>query len=289
MLVNQNVCRGWRMCVTACPYKKTYYNWQSGKSEKCILCFPRMETGQPSSCFQSCVGRIRYFGVLLYDAEQIEKVASSPQGELVEAQRNMILDPNDPNVIKEARRNGVHDSVIDYAQRSPVYRFVKEWKIALPLHIEFRTLPMLFYVPPMLPVMATKKNDTLCNNSTEDDLFQDIEQARVPIKYLANLFGAGDENVVRNALKKQKSVRMYRRHVTVGDIDASIIDQALKEADCSREEAEAIYRLTSLSTFNERFVIPPANREEAISMIRDPLEQKHEVGFGFLKNARRGP
>jgi len=136
--------------------------------------------------------------------------------------------------------------------------------------------------------MATKKNDTLCNNSTEEDLFQDIEQARVPIKYLANLFGAGDENVVRNALKKQKSVRMYRRHVTVGDIDASIVDQALKEADCSREEAEAIFRLTSLCTFADRFVLPPANREESISEVSDPLVHKNEVGFGFLQRGKRG-
>jgi nitrate reductase beta subunit len=288
VLIDQSTCRGWRSCVPACPYKKTYYNWQSGKSEKCILCFPRMETGQPSSCFHSCVGRIRYFGVLLYDAEQIEKVASSPQGQLIEAQRNMILDPHDPNVIKEARRNGVHDSVIDYAQRSPVYQFVKEWKIALPLHIEFRTLPSLFYVPPMSPIMATKTNETLRTNSNEDDLFQDIEQSRVPIKYLANLFGAGDENVVRNVMKKQKSVRMYRRHVTVGDIDAPTIDQALKEADCSREEAEAIYRLTSLSTYDDRFVLPPANREESISEVSDPLDHKNEVGFGFLQRGKRG-
>jgi nitrate reductase beta subunit len=288
VLIDQSTCRGWRSCVPACPYKKTYYNWQSGKSEKCILCFPRMETGQPSSCFHSCVGRIRYFGTLLYDAEQIEKVASSPQEQLIEAQRNMILDPHDPNVIKEAQRNGVHDSVIDSAQRSPVYRFVKEWKMALPLHIEFRTLPSLFYVPPMSPIMATKTKDTLRTNSTEDDLFQDIEQSRVPIKYLANLFGAGDEDVVRYVLKKQKSVRMYRRHVTVGDIDASIADQALKEADCSREEAEAIYRLTSLSTYNDRFVLAPANREESISEVSDPLDHKNEVGFGFLQRGKRG-
>ncbi|MBW4493835.1 MAG: 4Fe-4S dicluster domain-containing protein [Oscillatoria princeps RMCB-10] len=44
VLVNQNVCRGWRYCVSACPYKKVYYNWKSGKSEKCILCFPRLES-----------------------------------------------------------------------------------------------------------------------------------------------------------------------------------------------------------------------------------------------------
>ena len=34
VLIDQTACRAWRMCVTACPYKKTYYNWHTGKSEK---------------------------------------------------------------------------------------------------------------------------------------------------------------------------------------------------------------------------------------------------------------
>jgi len=46
VLVDQKRCRGWRMCVSACPYKKMFYNWDTGKSEKCIMCFPRLETGQ---------------------------------------------------------------------------------------------------------------------------------------------------------------------------------------------------------------------------------------------------
>ena len=71
VLVNQERCRGWRMCVSACPYKKVYFNWSTGKSEKCILCYPRLETGQAPACFHSCVGRIRYLGVLLYDADRL--------------------------------------------------------------------------------------------------------------------------------------------------------------------------------------------------------------------------
>ncbi len=68
---------------------------------------------------------------------------------------DIYLDPNDPEVIKQAKANGVPDSTIKAAQKSPIYKFVKEWKLALPLHAEFRTLPNLFYVPPLLPVMAT--------------------------------------------------------------------------------------------------------------------------------------
>ena len=287
VLVDQKRCRGWRACVSACPYKKVFYNWQTGKSEKCILCFPRLETGQAPACFHSCVGRIRYLGILLYDADRIEDVARSSDEELIEAHRSMVLDPWDPRVIEGALANGIPESVIESAQRSPVYRFVKVWKIALPPHIEYRTLPMLFYVPPMSPVMASKTDDVISHNGG-DDLFHDIDQARIPMQYLARLFGAGHDGKVRYALRKQKAVRIYRRAVTVGDVDQATVDRCLREADTTREEAEAIYRLTSLCTFDERFVIPPMYREEAIEMMQDPLEHKQAAGFGFLDGPARG-
>ncbi len=286
VLVDQTRCRAWRACIAACPYKKVFFNWSTGKSEKCILCFPRLETGQAPACFHSCVGRIRYLGVLLYDADRIEATASLPAEELVGAQRDMVLDPFDPKVIDAAIANGVHPSVVDAAQRSPVYQFVKVWKIALPPHIEYRTLPMLFYVPPMAPVMANR-NDGVTNSSTED-LFHDIESARVPMKFLANLFGAGHEGKVRYALRKQKAVRWYRRAVTVGDVDMATAERMLREADCDVAQAEAIYRLTSLCTFDDRFVIPPMHREEALQMLEDPMEHKGSVGFGFTAPPQRG-
>ena len=83
VLANQEQCRGWRFCVSGCPYKKAYYNWGTGKAEKCILCFPRLETGQAPACFHSCVGRIRYAGLLFYDADRVEEVAKLPQSQLV--------------------------------------------------------------------------------------------------------------------------------------------------------------------------------------------------------------
>ena len=119
-----------------------------------FLCYPRLETGQAPACMHSCVGRIRYLGVMLYDADRIEKVAASDDKDLLYNHLDIYVDPNDPLVIKAARKAGIHDSTIEAAQKSPVYKFVKEWGIALPLHPEFRTLPNLFYVPPMLPAMA---------------------------------------------------------------------------------------------------------------------------------------
>ncbi len=137
VLIDQDKCRGWRMCISGCPYKKIYFNWKSGKSEKCIFCYPRIEAGQPTVCSETCVGRIRYLGVLLYDADRIHEVASCEnERELYEKQLEIFLDPFDPAVIAQARKDGVADSVIEAAQKSPVYKLAMDWKLALPLHPE---------------------------------------------------------------------------------------------------------------------------------------------------------
>ncbi|MHC5108860.1 MAG: nitrate reductase subunit beta [Planctomycetota bacterium] len=286
VLIDQKKCRAWRSCVSACPYKKTYFNWFTGKSEKCILCFPRVETGQAPACFHSCVGRIRYLGVLLYDADRIEEVANLPDEELIEGHRSLVLDPHNPEVIRAARQNGIPDAVIASAQDSPVYKFVIDWRIALPPHIEYRTMPMLYYVPPMSPVMSVRNEQTI--EHVSENLFHDIDEARVPLKFLANLFGGGHEAKVAYALRKQKAVRWYRRALTVGDVTMDVANRMLNEADCTVDEAEAIYRLTSLCTVEERYVIPPSHREEAIEMVQDPHERRQSAGFGFLSGPRRG-
>ena len=286
VLLDQTRCRGWRACVSACPYKKVYYNWKTGKSEKCILCFPRLETGQAPACFHSCVGRIRYLGVLLYDADKIVPTAEHADVDLVQAHRDMILDPFDPAVIAAARANGIDDSVIESAQRSPVSTWVMAWGRALPLHAEHRTLPMLFYVPPLLPVMASVGERGY--DTTVEDFLGDLDRYRLPIRYMASLFGAGNEGVVRYSLRKQLAVRHWRRAVTAGDRDLDQVRKLLAEADCSPEQAEAIYNLTSIASLEDRFVIPPMHREEAIEMLEEPLLTKGMAGMGFRKRPERG-
>lgn len=308
VLIDQSVCRGWRMCVTACPYKKSYYNWSTGKSEKCILCYPRIEAGLAPACMHSCVGRIRYLGVMLYDADQIHVAASAETSELISRQMDAILDPFDPKVIAAAKSNGIADSTIDAAQNSPTYRFVKTWGLALPLHPEFRTLPMLFYVPPLLPVMASVKSvdnseqatnmndiakhwpDEWLYDTTTKSMFGTIDDARFPLQYLANLFSAGDTKEVADRLKKLMAVRLHRRHITVGDVQPEAVTAALAATGLTPESAEAIYYLTSLAKFDDRFVIPAAHREQAVEMMEFAGDVKGNTGFGFKGgSAHRGP
>ena len=254
----------------------------------------------------SCVGRIRYLGVLLYDADKIKDAASAPDNELIDRQLDLILDPFDEEVIQSAKENGVADSTIKAAQTSPVYKFVKVWGLGLPLHPEYRTLPMLFYVPPLLPVMASLNDtdnseqsgkldpiakfwnrDSLYDTST-NALWGTIEQARFPIKYVANMFGAGDEEKIKNVLRKQLAVRIHRRGVTVGDINKTFVADALSEVNLKADDADDIYKLTSLATFDERFNIPPAHREQALEMLENTSDVKGSTGFGFKEKPMRG-
>jgi nitrate reductase beta subunit len=272
--------------VSACPYKKVYYNWKTGKSEKCILCYPRLETGQAPACFHSCVGRIRYLGVVLYDGDRIHEIASVDESQLVAKQRELILNPFDPDVIKEAERCGVHSSVMEAAQKSPVYKFVKEWELALPLHPEFRTLPMLFYVPPLLPMAGKVENGTYNLNS--QDFFSSLDKARIPMEYMAKLFTAGNVDLVETTYRKLMAVRLYKRAEEMGELNNPEIISALNEAGVTPERCEAIYRLTSLPTMQDRFVIPPMHREYAIALMEDPAMHKGSAGIGFRTPPERG-
>ncbi len=286
VLVNQDQCRAWRMCVSGCPYKKVYFNWSTGKSEKCILCYPRQETGQAPACFHVCVGRIRYLGVLLYDADRIEDAGKALAEDLVEAQLNLILDPADSKVVAAAHKKGIPDGVIEAAQKSPVYRFVKQWKLALPLHPEFRTMPMLFYVPPLLPVISSEQAGGV--HRLAEDFFGSLENARMPIQYMARLFAAGQEEPVKNVYKRLLAVRYSKRAETVGDCDAKLVEKALADANLTPREVNDIYELTAKTTYYESFVIPPMGRESAIGAVKDTQKHKAESGFGFRRPPRRG-
>ena len=215
VLVDQDQCRGWRMCVTGCPYKKVYFNHRTGKAEKCTFCYPRIEVGLPTVCSETCVGRLRYIGLFLYDVDRVTAAASvEDEQDLYEAQLDLLLDPNDPAVIDQARRDGIAQDWIVAAQRSPVYKLAKDYRVALPLHPEFRTMPMVWYIPPLSPVVD-RLTETGHDGEDAGNLFGAIDALRIPVGYLAELFTAGDPEPVRGVLQKLAAMRSYMRDVTL--------------------------------------------------------------------------
>lgn len=271
VLIDQDKCRGWRMCVSACPYKKIYFNWKSGKSEKCTFCYPRIEVGQPTVCSETCVGRIRYLGVLLYDADRIEAAASvENEQDLYEAQLDIFLDPFDPKVIEAAKAEGIPENWITAAQESPVYKMAVDWKVALPLHPEYRTLPMVWYVPPLSPLQSAVEAGHVGKNGNMPDL----KSLRIPMRYLANMLTAGEEAPVIRALERMIAMRSYKRSQQVEqEEDLAVLEQV----GLTARQVEDMYRYMAIANYEDRFVIPTSHRAYA----EQAYDMRGNCGFSF--------
>lgn len=273
VLVDQDKCRGWRMCISGCPYKKIYYNWNTGKAEKCTFCYPRIENGEPTVCSETCVGRIRYLGVILYDADRIQEAASCENEEdLYEAMCDIFLDPHDPEVIAQARRDGIPENWIEGAQNSPVYKMAIDWKVAFPLHPEYRTLPMVWYIPPLSPVQSAAAQGKIPTRA--DGIMPDLDDMRIPVKYLANLLTGGKEAPIRFGLKRMMAMRHYMRSKMIeGKPDTGILD----EVGLTTDLVEDMYKIMAIANYEDRYVIPTGHREETL----DAYGESGGCGFSF--------
>jgi nitrate reductase beta subunit len=258
VLVDQDRCRGWRMCVTGCPYKKVYFNHRTGKAEKCTFCYPRVEVGIPTVCSETCVGRLRYIGIMLYDPDRVLAAASTRnETDLYAAQREVFLDPDDPEVQRAAEASGIPRDWVEAARRSPIWALIHKYQVALPLHPEYRTMPMVWYIPPLSPVVDILRDG---GHDAEDsaNLFGAIDALRIPIDYLAQLFTAGDPRPVRDVLARIAAMRSYMRDVNLGVAARPEIATAV---GLTEGEIRDMYRLLALAKYDERYVIPAAHGE----------------------------
>lgn len=64
VLIDPERCEGYQECVSACPYKKSLFNFVTRISQKCIGCFPKIEAGYQPQCVTTCIGRIRLQGFI---------------------------------------------------------------------------------------------------------------------------------------------------------------------------------------------------------------------------------
>ncbi|MDO5570066.1 MAG: nitrate reductase subunit beta [Bacteroidales bacterium] len=267
VLIDEDKCRGWRYCVSGCPYKKSYFNWVRKRSEKCVFCYPKIQNGKPTLCAETCVGRIRYIGVILYDQEKIKEYSSvKDPAKLYQAQLNMFLNPNDPDVEKQALEQGISFEFLQAAKKSPVYKMMVEWKIAFPLHPEYRTLPMTWYVPTLSPFVYD-------NYKTEsENIIPNVDQMRIPVKFQANMFTAGDEAPVRLAIQKLVILRNNMKNIRE---NKETLEPIPAEIELNKEQLAEMYQYLAIAPYEMRFVIPTRR----VDLAEDPFALRAESGF----------
>jgi nitrate reductase beta subunit len=140
-----------------------------------------------------------------------------------------------------------------------VYALAVRHKVALPLHPEYRTLPMVWYIPPLSPVADTVTAAGY-DSDDPDQVFAAIEALRVPAEYLANLFTAGDPDPIRRVLRTLAVVRTLMR---AGQLGLEVPDGLPESVGATEAGLEELYRLLAIAKYEERYVIPPAHAEDA--------------------------
>ena len=145
-----------------------------------------------------------------------------------------------------------------------------EWKVALPLHPEYRTLPMVWYVPPLSPISAAANAGHVGTNGE----IPDVSQLRIPVKYLANLLTAGDTVPVVRALERMLAMRAWQR---AKHVDGRANHAVLEQVKMSEAEVEDMYHIMAIANYEDRFVIPSTHREYA----ENTFDVRGGCGFTF--------
>lgn len=86
------------------------------------------------------------------------------------------------------------------------------------------------------------------------------------------MFTAGDEEPVKQALKKMLAMRAYMR---TKHVEKQANDEVLKGLDLSPAQVEEMYRYMAIADYEDRFVIPTSHKEYA----EDTFGDKSACGF----------
>ena len=163
------------------------------------------------------------------------------------------------------------------AKASPVYKMAMDWKVAFPLHPEYRTLPMVWYVPPLSPIQSAAEAGQI---GVEKDL-PDVRSLRIPVRYLANLLTAGKEEPVVQGLERMLAMRGYMRSKTID----GVIDEAIAaRVGLTPQQIEDMYHVMAIANYEDRFVIPTSHREVG----EDAYDLRGGCGFSFGNGCSEG-
>ena len=148
---------------------------------------------------------------------------------------------------------------IEAARRSPVYALAVRHRVALPLHPEYRTLPMVWYIPPLSPVadvvhaagydaptrIRCSPPSTRC--ASRSSTWPTCSPPATP-----RPSGWCCASSPRSAPSSAPASSGSSRTRTCPP-----------RSDASLDELDDLYRLLAIAKYDDRYVIPPAHAEDA--------------------------
>ena len=207
VLVDQDKCRGWRFCVSGCPYKKVYFNHHTGKAEKCTLCYPRIEAGSPRSARRPASAASATSASSSTTPTGSRRPPPTPDPkDLLEAQ----LASSSTRTTPRCRPRRAPTASPTTGSRRRGARRCTPWRCASSRRAA--AAPRVPHAADGLVRAAALAGDERMlegdgYEADPDDVFPAIDELRIPLDYLANLLSAGDEAPVRLALKRLAAMR----------------------------------------------------------------------------------
>ena len=146
-----------------------------------------------------------------------------------------------------------------------------DWKVALPLHPEYRTLPMVWYVPPLSPISAAANAGQIGANGEMPDVTQPAHPGAVPGQPADRGRQASRSSVRSSACSRcaptsAASMSTRRENLAV-----------LQQVGLSQAEVEEMYQIMAIANYEDRFVIPTTHREYA----ENAFDLRGGCGFSF--------
>ena len=200
--------------------------------------------------------------MLLADADEIEAAASVERPEdLYPAQLAVFQDPHHPKVIEQARKDGVPEA----DRRGAEFARLQDgdWKVAFPLHPEYRTLPMVVYVP-LADQRRGQQRAAWRNGAIPDVSAAHTACVRQPA------YGGDEAREARpraHARDARLSGPECRSTGIPGDPEAGPLPLANRR-DVSHQ---------AIANYEDRFVIPTTHREHA----EDAYDLRGSCGFSL--------
>ena len=211
VLVDQAKCRGWRFCVSGCPYKKVYFNHRPARPRSARSAIRASRPACRRSARRPAWGASATSASCSTTPTAWRRRRRCPTSTICSTRSARCSSTRRTRPCASRRaRDGIPDDWIEAARRSPVYALAHRYRVALPLHPEYRTLPMVWYVPPLSPIVNTLEEDGY--EADPDQVFPAIDAMRIPVDYLANLLAAGDsERDPRRSAPPRRDARPHAK------------------------------------------------------------------------------
>ena len=153
VLIDQDKCRGWRMCVSGCPYRRSTYNWKAAEGRRSASFYPRIESQPATVCKRACVGRILCLGVHddadPHRGRQCRRIPTATCMPGRSATSSSSTDPEGDRA--QARSTASPDA--GWKRRAARRCTDGDGGRSRCRCTRCRTLPMVWYVPPLSPIV----------------------------------------------------------------------------------------------------------------------------------------